>query len=50
MYFFRFFLSCFLFVLAIYYAVVLLHMIGAISITEEPLSWKAAIPFYHFFK
>lgn len=50
MYFFRFFLLSFLFVLTVYYAMVLLHMIGTISITEEPLTWKAAIPFYHFFK
>lgn len=50
MYFFRFFLMCFLFVLGLYYGCVMLHMIGAIKITKQTINWKIIIPFYYFFK
>ena len=50
MYFFRFILGVFLFVMLLYYIMLALHLFGIISFTEKEItSKKLFIPFYYWF-
>jgi hypothetical protein len=46
--FFRFSLTLLLVMMVFYYAMVILHMMDVIKITERPYTWKMIIPFYYF--
>lgn len=51
MYFFRFILGIFLFLVMVYYIMVSLHLFGIITITEKEIEAKRIfVPFYYWFK
>ena len=49
MYFFRFILGVFLFLVFVYYIMVALQLFGVITFTEKEITKKVFIPFYYWF-
>lgn len=50
MYFYYFFMRCFLFALLIYYVTMFCQLFNVIKVTKQKITWKAIIPFYYFIK
>ena len=49
MYFFKFILGVFLFLMFVYYIMVALQLFGVITFTEKEITKKVFIPFYYWF-